>query len=151
MVCGSACFTFRAWWKFQNLSGGLAKHKWGTCTQFNCIPYVIESRKMSVQNVDNVLKFQPLYTKMANREVVVGTVDTSHSSKLQNDTVYTTCLGQPASLGQCTMWPQSMSDLLDNLHACFYIPWVPPWIFTRFINYIWQHSIDFWVFCVKLG
>ena len=37
-------------------------------------------------------------------------------------TVYTTCSGQPTSLGQRTMWPQNTSNLLDNLHACFYIP-----------------------------
>lgn len=37
-------------------------------------------------------------------------------------TVYTMCLGQPTSLGQCTMWPQNTFNFLDNLHACFYIP-----------------------------
>jgi hypothetical protein len=29
--------------------------------------------------------------------------------------VYPTCLKQPTSLGQYTLWPQSISNLLENL------------------------------------
>ena len=50
------------------------------------------------------------------------------------------------SLGQHTLWPQSTSNLLDNLHAYFNIHRALLQIFTRFINYSRQHSIDFQMF-----
>jgi len=54
-------------------------------------------------------------------------------------TVQCTPCAWNTTLGQHTLWPQSMSNPLDNLHACFYIHWALLRIFTRFIKW---HSIN---------
>ena len=68
-------FHFSGMMKISKLERRLSKAQVGYLHPIQLYSVCYWSRKMSVQYVDNVLKFQPLYTKMANREVVVGTVE----------------------------------------------------------------------------